>query len=109
MQERQPAPQQPDDLDFEREGGLSLETSASSRSEKSWNEKSWKEKRRTKLCGYLPLWILLVIIITFVIIAVICGGVIGAFIANRQRHGPEVDATTSAQYVVLQTLTRGLY
>jgi len=108
MQERQPVPQQSDDLDSEREGGLSLETSASSRSEKSWNEKSWKEKRRTKLCGYLPLWVLLVIIITFVIIAVVCGGVIGAFIANK-RHGPAVDITASAQYVVLQTLTHELY
>lgn len=57
---------------------------SSQESEKSWREKSWKEKRNTRVFwGKMPLWLLLLLLGFVVVLAVILGGVIGAFVAKE--------------------------
>lgn len=46
--------------------------------EKRWSEKNWKEKRRTKLCGRVPVWLILLLSGLFVLFAIILGSAIGA-------------------------------
>lgn len=50
---------------------------------------TWKEKSKRKLCGFLPIWALLLGILVIIVIAIICGSVIGAFVSRRpMRTGP---------------------
>lgn len=60
----------------------SSRTSSMFKENKSWSEKSWKEKRKTRVCGLIPCWWILLAVGVLVFIAAVLGGVIGGFVAG---------------------------
>ena len=51
---------------------------------KSWKDKSWNEKKKTKVCGVMPLWLVLFLLAAMiVVIAAVCGGVIGGVLGHH--------------------------
>ena len=53
-------------------------------SEKSWKDKNWKERRKTRVCGVFPCWLVMVALGCLTFIGVVLGGVIGGFLAKEK-------------------------
>ena len=53
--------------------------------EKTWDEKTRREKWTMKVFG-IPLWFLFFMFILIVVVAVICGAILGAVIGSRHAH-----------------------
>jgi len=53
-------------------------------SEKSWKEKNWKERRKTRVCGVFPCWLVMVAFGCLTFVGVVLGGVIGGFLAKEK-------------------------
>jgi len=54
--------------------------------EKPAKRSIWIERGKVKLCGFLPLWVLLLAILFVVLVAAICGSVVGTFLRGRPKR-----------------------
>lgn len=57
--------------------------------------KPWQKMARRKVCGVVPLWVLLVVALVFILFGIILGSV---FAALKPKHGPGPDATVNDPY-----------
>lgn len=64
-------------------------------SEKRWKQKTWKEKRKTKLWGPISVGAALLTVGVVVLIAGICGGVIGGVLGHKHAKLPSWDPTAN--------------
>ncbi|KAI9663298.1 MAG: hypothetical protein M1831_002582 [Alyxoria varia] len=73
---------------------------------KSWRGGGWNEKKRTKICGVMPLWLVLLLLVGMVVVvAAVCGGVIGGVLGHHagSEAAQESDAAEASTEAVTTT------
>lgn len=60
--------------------------------EKRWRNRTWKERRKYKLWGVLPLWLVVLGVLAIVVVAIICASVVGNYVEHHFRH-PQQEQT----------------
>jgi len=61
-----------------------INMAAAAYSEKATHEKPWQSKMKRRVCGIIPLWSLLLTLVVLILMGVILGSVIGAFMSKQK-------------------------
>ncbi|ELR07834.1 hypothetical protein VC83_01060 [Pseudogymnoascus destructans] len=72
-------------------------------------EKKWKTMAKQKVCGYLPVWALTLIVLLIVVIALLVGNILGVMVTKRRdskfKHSRPLTIPVSGDYYTTVTTT----
>ncbi|KFY79734.1 hypothetical protein V498_08906, partial [Pseudogymnoascus sp. VKM F-4517 (FW-2822)] len=73
-------------------------------------EKKWKTMAKQKVCGFLPVWALALVVLLIVVIALLVGNILGVMVtkrkeANEDKHNGPPDLPASGDYYTTVTTT----
>lgn len=74
------------------EDSTTLVTSEKPVDSKRWKEQTWKERSKTRLCGFIPIWFILLALAVVAIIVIVCASVISTFFHHeKKKYTPKED------------------
>ncbi|KAF2761269.1 hypothetical protein EJ05DRAFT_497819 [Pseudovirgaria hyperparasitica] len=83
---------------------MSSSPSSEQSGHKKWTHKTWTERRKTRVCGRIPLWLLILMAGLIIIFAIILGAAIGSIFTKAKKAEEEADHALQVTVTEVATL-----